>query len=203
MGSAYLFYSNCSYSYMPIYQLLCMSSQVDMTKCKNITVFLAPSVVSSIVITVLEWPHLKPGETQKVLSLFQLKIAICKKKKKNCAITLPHFCIFLISKNVSVCLRCSCNRINCFGSVSVHFCIKVLQSFGIVLLCFSAFIVAAEVAGWASWWCLSGSWSFSLHWMDAMQDWGTRCGQSVGIQHANTETAHLWSKRQHHSNGRW
>lgn len=101
MGSAYLFYSNGSYSYMPIYQLLCMSSQVDMTKCKNITVFLAPSVVSSIVITVLEWPHLKPGETQKVLSLFQLKIAICKKKKKKLC---HYFTTFLYIPNIQKCV---------------------------------------------------------------------------------------------------
>ncbi len=35
------------YSYWPVYHLPCTSSQVDLRECKNITVFLAPSVVSS------------------------------------------------------------------------------------------------------------------------------------------------------------
>lgn len=43
-----LFYLKQNYCLF-IYILPCISSQVDLTKCKNVTVFLAPSVVSNII----------------------------------------------------------------------------------------------------------------------------------------------------------
>lgn len=135
MGSAYLFYSNFSNCYMPIYQLLCMSSQVDMTKCKNITVFLAPSVVSSIVITVIEWTHLKPGETQKVLSLFQLKIAICWKKK-----LCHYFTTFLYIPNIQKCVSMFEVQLQSDSFLWVSFSTFLYKSTAVIWYCAFVFL---------------------------------------------------------------